>query len=468
MRTLMLEFNELVPDLLDRFIAAGQLPGFARLREKSIRCITDAQESPPNLEPWIQWVTVHTGLSFDEHRCFNLNDGVSLKAPRIWDVASKAGKSNWICGSMNTSFDAESFRGYFLPDPWASDAAQHPAGYFEPFSDVVRAFVQEHSGKPDVGAAKFARFARFMVGHGLSLQTVSSALTQLASERLTHTKWRRALILDRLQWDLFRAIHSRETPDFATFFLNSTAHFQHFHWREMEPDLFDIKPSDSARGQYSSAILAGYQSMDRIVAQAIDLMGPDGCVVLCTALSQQPMVAFEQDGGRQIFRHRDIGKLTRFAGITETYDYRPLMSQEFQLECHGEAEAREVASRLSALSLPDGSEVMWAVAVGSRVEAGCKVYRDPGGQNVTSGSEGDELPFAELFYPLESLRSGMHSPDGIFWVHAPGRVAETIEDKIPLTDVFPTLLDVIDAGQSSARTSSLLRKIPSARAALVA
>ena len=47
-RVLMLEFNELSPVLMDRFIAEGHLPAFRRLRDRS------ATGSVPrrNSEPW--------------------------------------------------------------------------------------------------------------------------------------------------------------------------------------------------------------------------------------------------------------------------------------------------------------------------------------------------------------------------------------------------------------------------------
>jgi hypothetical protein len=62
-RVIVLEFNELTPALVDRFIAQGHLPNFARLRAESIVAVTDAEETFPTLEPWIQWVTVHTCLT---------------------------------------------------------------------------------------------------------------------------------------------------------------------------------------------------------------------------------------------------------------------------------------------------------------------------------------------------------------------------------------------------------------------
>ena len=44
---LLLEFNELSPALLDRFIEAGELPNFANLRDESDVYITEAAERPP-------------------------------------------------------------------------------------------------------------------------------------------------------------------------------------------------------------------------------------------------------------------------------------------------------------------------------------------------------------------------------------------------------------------------------------
>ena len=41
---ILLELNELVPQLLDRFIAEGRLPNFERLRKESLVFTTDAEE----------------------------------------------------------------------------------------------------------------------------------------------------------------------------------------------------------------------------------------------------------------------------------------------------------------------------------------------------------------------------------------------------------------------------------------
>ncbi len=439
---LVLEFNELCSRLIDRFIGEGVLPNFARLRSESITAITDAEETHPFLEPWIQWVTVHTGLPYAEHKCFELNDGGKFRSPRIWDRVLDAGGKIWICGSMNAGVAAPTIDGYVLPDPWATEVKAMPAAFFEPYTRLVRAYVQEHSsGKPNIGKADILHFARFMIANGLSARTVWRTLRQLAGELGKPIKWRRASILDSLQWDVFKNIYRSERPALSTFFLNSTAHFQHFHWREMEPELFTVLPSADQMQTYGETISYGYQQMDRLVGEAMALVGPDTSIVLCTALSQKPMLTHEDDGGRQIFRHHDHEALLRFAGVTGRYVYAPVMSQQFILNFDDEADAIAAADRIGEMRLSDGQPLMLARRNGTQVLSGALVDRPPAADaHITTGASTETLKFRDCFYPLEALRSGMHDPAGVLWVRTPSRAHVRIERPVSLLEVAPTLL----------------------------
>ena len=55
-RIVLLEFNELCPPLLARWMEEGRLPNFRRFYSQSdvFTAVADAQEQD-NLEPWIQW-----------------------------------------------------------------------------------------------------------------------------------------------------------------------------------------------------------------------------------------------------------------------------------------------------------------------------------------------------------------------------------------------------------------------------
>ncbi len=142
-RVILLEFNELTPSLMDRFIAEGHLPNFQRLYRESGVFVTDAEESQWDLEPWIQWVTVHTGLSLAQHGLHNLDESYKLKSPNVWDLLSAAGHRVWVCGSMNVKYNRP-IDGWVLPDAWSSRVDPYPDDLRRYF-DFVRTSVGEHT-----------------------------------------------------------------------------------------------------------------------------------------------------------------------------------------------------------------------------------------------------------------------------------------------------------------------------------
>ena len=261
---ILLEFNELSPALMDTFIEQGYLPNFKRLRDGSQVFTTVAEEVAPNLDPWIQWVTVHSGLSFDEHGIFHLGDGHKLAVKSLWDMIAARGKTVWVCGSMNIKYDTP-VRGAVVPDPWTVGVSPSPAE-LEPYYLFVQRNVQEYTNdRVPLSKADYLRFLKFMVTHGLSVRTGRSILSQLWGERRTGKgKWKRATILDKLQRDVFLHYFRKLRPAFSTFFLNSTAHFQHAHWRNMDPEPFKIKPTDDDQAEYQHAVRYGYEEMDSV------------------------------------------------------------------------------------------------------------------------------------------------------------------------------------------------------------
>src|SRR5262245_46064136 len=120
----LIEFNELCPSLLREFMGRGMLPNFRRFHDESTVWTTDAGEDPPNLEPWIQWPTVHTGLPFAEHGVFHLGDGRKLPVKGIAEILSDAGIPVGVCASMNTNY--RKLNGYVLADPWDREGFSHP------------------------------------------------------------------------------------------------------------------------------------------------------------------------------------------------------------------------------------------------------------------------------------------------------------------------------------------------------
>lgn len=439
---IVLEFNELSPTLIARFMDLGELPNFNRLYRESQVYVTDAEEAAPNLEPWIQWVTVHSGLTFAEHGIFNLGDGHKLHRKCVWDIVSDHGLKVWVCGSMNICY-SQPINGCVLPDAWSTGSSPFP-DELQPFFDFVARQVQEHTNvKASPAKSALIKFLGFMLSHGLSAPTIVAIVKQLVGERLTGKgRWKRATILDKLQWDVFRGYYRKIKPNLSTFFINSTAHFQHMHWRDMDPSPFKVKPTAEEQSEYERAILHGYKEMDNIVRDALAMADDNTTLILSSALGQQPCVLYEDMGGKVNYRPRDLKDVLDFAGIPQPYRIAPIMSEQFNVHFDSEGDARRASERLLALRT-EGRQTMLVRQTGDTVLTGCFIHDQLAKEAVLNGSVSNQpLPFFRLFYKTEGVKSGMHHPDGILWIRKPGVEPELHPGKVPLLDVAPTILNL--------------------------
>jgi hypothetical protein len=429
---ILLEFNELTPTLLDQYMGECRLPHFRRLYESSTVVTTDAEESEPNLEPWIQWPTVHTGLPFAEHGVFRLGDGHKLPAKGVAEVLSDAGIPVGVFGSMNLNYSA--LDGYVVPDPWNARGSPHPDS-LRPFHTTVSRMVQESSHAGGVSRAQLVGLGWFLLRHGLTAGTAWGVVWQLAAElRDRDVRWRRGLVLDRLQYDVFRRLNRRHRVRFATLFCNSTAHLQHYHWRNMEPEHFDAPPPATDHPSLRNAIVEGYRNMDHLVGRALRDY-PDARIVLCTALSQRPWT----DTTKCTFRPIRFHSFLEFARVpVDAAQVRPVMAEQFHVQCDSHEAAAVAETRLRELAVDD-EPLLIVRREGTNLFTGCR-FTDPSvlQRRIVRRDDGAARPFSDLFHMIHTMRSGRHDPDGALWIRT-GR-HRRVSGRVPLTDVAPTLL----------------------------
>jgi hypothetical protein len=436
---ILLEFNELSPRLMDHFMAQRKLPNFSRLHREAHVYVTRAEEKPPYLEPWIQWVNVHSGLNYEDHKIFRLDEGQKLRVPCVWDVLSKAGHRVGICGSMNVRYETP-LNGYVLPDPWSSVVEPYPV-FLKTYFSFVQKNVMEHTrDRMPLSKAEYLGFLGFMLRSGLSANTVEASLRQLFSERINRTRWKRAVILDRLQFDLFAHYWKKLRPEFSTFFLNSTAHFQHMYWRNMEPQHFKLKPGAEEQVVFEKAVLFGYQEMDRLVGRFLKLCGPNTTLIFCTALGQQPCLKYENEGGKCFHRPKDFEGLLAFAGVSASHEVSAMMSETFHVYFQNEADAMAAHAQLTSLRL-SGEQTLNVNREKEVLTAGCCISQAVARDAMLTGPN-RAVPFFDIFYQTEGTKSGMHDSDGILWIRYPDLAHRIHSEKAALTSIAPTILDL--------------------------
>jgi hypothetical protein len=436
-RLILLEFNELVPHLVERFIDEGALPNFKRLRDASETFITHTNEEL--LEPWIQWVTVHTGVPLAEHGIKDLDEAEKVTHNTFWDGLAE--ENVLLISPMNVKFRGRN-QSLFMPDPWA--ASQPPSAELEPFYNFIRAAVNSHARTDRLDLKAGARAGQFLLAHGLRANTMAAALCQLIVEKFGRrdAKWRRATILDRLLWDVFAHFwRGPRQPRVGIFFSNATAHYQHKYWSHYDPSLFALKPNAEELETYHDAIRFGYQAHDRLIGKALALAGTDTAIALCTALSQQPMLDYEVRGGKHMFLIKDFAALQTALGIGTAARAEALMAEESWLHFPTEADGADGYRKIRCARTGDGRALFKVRGFdGKSFVIGCAVFTSEVDEHASIINEaGASMPFHQYFLQMETVTTAKHHPDGLFWIMSGNRSRRPSEsgraEALPLTQV---------------------------------
>lgn len=434
---ILLEFNELCPDLLARWMNQGLLPNFRKFHSQSRVLAGQADVAEQrHLEPWIQWYSLHTGFGYDQHQVFHLTDGPRRRLKDIWGLLLENGYTVANCAGMN----APGFRSpgsFYLPDPWCNSQEPYPPE-LQAYQRLVLTKVQENSNAA-AAPQKHAhlKFLQFWTTHGASLDSIGAILRQLLREAFGRNQsWRRATLLDKVQYDIFSNYWRRLRPDFASFFINSTAHFQHAYFHLLEPQPFDGSPQKPADSDHKDAVLFGYQEMDRLLARFFELEKEGAMLVFSTALSQRP----NPDAGLVYYRPHDISALLAKVGV-EPARLLPVMAHQYSAEFPTQEAAERAMERLAGI-LYRGSPIFDVTirkpsSLFFGVGAHGEISRDARLEFTTS--ESPSVDFYDVLYRLPHTKSGMHQGQSALWFKT--NDFRVHDEAVSILDVLPTLLE---------------------------
>lgn len=444
-KLIVLEFNELCPSLLDQWMNEGRLPNFKRLHQQSDVFVTEADvKDPAQLEPWIQWYSAHTGLAYDQHQVYHLTEGAHAEHEDIYQTLMQAGRDVCCFAGMNVRGFAKP-GSVFVADPWTESGDAYPAE-LNIYNRFVSRNVREYSNPNDRLKGKdYADFLKYMLGHGLRPSTIRKLATQLAVERISDRRlsYRRASLLDLMQFDVFRWYYKRTRPAFATFFINSTAHMQHAYWRHHDPDAFEIKPKAEEMPVYADAIRSGYEAMDKLVGDFIELGEQTGArLVFMTALSQQPFLRSESQGGQKFYRLHDVERFLRQWNIAFT-EVSPTMTNQYLVRFASAEQVRAAHDQLAAFTLQDGQRVIdIRDAEDHALYFGCGLHGTIAKDAVVDDKlGGKQLKFGDMLYAIDLMKSGCHHPHGALWIG--GGAGRKHPSLVSILDVYPTFLDLL-------------------------
>jgi hypothetical protein len=100
-KLIFIQLNEINFSILKKYSSKFQFKFFTTLFfDKLIK--THSEKDYDLLEPWIQWVSIHTGTSALEHGVFRLGDIKNFSHEQIFEKIEKKGKVVGAISPMNT------------------------------------------------------------------------------------------------------------------------------------------------------------------------------------------------------------------------------------------------------------------------------------------------------------------------------------------------------------------------------
>jgi hypothetical protein len=395
---ILIELNEVNFDIAQAYVGALRLKNFERLFAQGVRK-TVAEVSYEDLEPWIQWVSAHTGLSRSEHGIFRLGDIVGSRVPQVFEQVESAGFRVGAVSPMNTANRLKS-PAYFIPDPWTytpTDGSKWSRLLWQALSQAVN---DNSSGylTPKSAAALFSGLLRFARPQNYRMYL------ELAMGAIKHS-WRRALLLDLFLHDLHMRLYARHRPNFSTLFLNAGAHIQHHY-------LFNSRlvPPSRLRNPdwYVDAKFDPFGEMlrvyDVILGDYIDMSKTS--VLIATGLTQQPydrMKFYWRLRSHETFL-RKVGM--RFARVL------PRMTRDFVIEFDDVAQASAGQILLTSLKIEADGVALFG-EIDNRGKSLFVTLTYPKeirpGMQVASAAGSFELTPHVVFV---AIKNGMHAPHG--------------------------------------------------------
>lgn len=334
-KTILLGLNELNFDYIKFYINQDLLPNFKTLFEIQKPIETTSEKEYKLLEPWIQWVTIHTGKTYDEHKVFRLGDIVNN--PELSQLFEELEAKGLSVGAVSP-FNAENRLNnpaFFIPDPWTKT---NPSGNW-----IVKAFYKAvHQSVNDNATSKLNLKSMISLGLGLLLYVPISRWVRYVKTIIkVKNPGSKAVILDSLLADVHLALWKKHKPDFSNLFLNSGAHIQHHY-------LFNSKAYEGDLKNPDWYCLNGYDPLIQILSEYDYQIGKllelkDVKLIISTGLHQQPHkhITF-------YWRLKKHVKFAKMIGIKNFSHILPRMSRDFLIKFNNETDTKNAEKLLNS------------------------------------------------------------------------------------------------------------------------
>jgi hypothetical protein len=325
-KTILVGLNELNFDFIKFYINQGLLLNFKKIFEIQPPIETVSENDYKLLEPWVQWVTIHSGKSYQEHTIFRLGDIVNNpELSQIFEELETEGLSVGAVSPFNTENRLKN-PSFFVPDPWTKT---NPSGNW-----IVKALYQAvHQSVNDNAKSKLNLKSMISLGLGLLLYVpISRWFHYVKTVSKAKDPGAKAVILDSLLADVHLTLWKKHKPDFSNLFLNSGAHIQHHYLFNSKAYQGNLKNPDWYCPDGFDPLIQILLEYDYQIGKILKLK--DVKLIIATGLHQQPHQHLTF-----YWRLKEHVKFAEKIGIENFSNISPRMSRDFLVNFNNELDA---------------------------------------------------------------------------------------------------------------------------------
>ncbi len=265
----IIELNEFHHGLLKQAVKDYPLVHLEKaLQFKTTQYKTNDRYNSGYLEPWVQWVSIHTSHPSKEHQIKHLGDMPDCQFKPIWQTLSELDITTGVWGVMNGARGQSPRNHFFFPDPWSFSEKASPV-WLNGFLELPRYLAKNYQDIRKIKAAyKALGLVRGLMQSNAffkilrEIRSLRKALKQFGFHHFVFISW-----FDYIVTLLFCELKDFYRPQVNILFLNSLAHLQHHHWTSGEqevtkPILHGLIMIDKALGHYLSRYPEGAYVFD--------------------------------------------------------------------------------------------------------------------------------------------------------------------------------------------------------------
>ena len=273
--TIIIQFNEANLDLIKEYTKKYNLTNFKKIFNYPTLINTTSETEYSNLEPWIQWYSFYTNMSFNEHLVFHLGDAQKNNHKIFLEHKSNVG----IFGSMNIP-KLNSFK-IFIPDAWSESQPDKSIS-----SRIVTSTLSQIVNDNSKLKISINNLLGLFILIGIprnyfDMKMISVSFINIIKKSRSHL----AALFDYffLKYAMNRTLSNK--LDVSMIFLNGFAHVQHHHY--LDSEFIDGK-NPSWYSQKKDHIKVALNIYDNMFGNLIKRVEKTHNIWIITGLTQSP------------------------------------------------------------------------------------------------------------------------------------------------------------------------------------